>query len=217
MDQGRLAEIARKVGQDWIETDYYDKAESEEWTNIFWAPNSAFRPMFDRLDTTRILEIACGRGRHSAQLIGKPGEKWMSDINVPNIEHCQKRFKGMADFHAFVGNGYDLRPIEDSSMTAAFCYDAMVHFDSEVVLSYLQETYRVLKPGGFGLFHHSNNDASPGANYQDNTHWRNFMSVKLFAHYAIKSGLRVVESKVINWSGQICLDAITLVYRPDSK
>jgi hypothetical protein len=37
----------------------------------------------------------------------------------------------------------------------------MVHFDSDVIQVYLQDTARVLRWGGRALFHHSNYSAGP--------------------------------------------------------
>lgn len=89
----------------------------------------------------------------------------------------------------------------------------MVHFEQDVVLSYLGDAARVLVPGGRALFHHSNYTAAPGNAYHLNPHWRNFMSKELFASGAIGLGLRVLEQNVLQWGNVPALDCLTLLER----
>jgi len=72
----------------------------------------------------------------------------------------------------------------------------MVHFDSDVVRSYLREFRRVLAIGGQGFCHYSSYTGNPTGTYRDHPGWRNFMSVELFEHYLAKEGLRPIESRV---------------------
>ena len=80
-------------------------------------------------------------------------------------------------------------------MTFLYCFDSMVHFDSDVVRAYLREFRRVLRPGGTGFCHYSNYTGNPTGSYRDHPGWRNFMSVELFEHYAAKEGLKPVRSR----------------------
>jgi hypothetical protein len=45
---------------------------------------------------------------------------------------------------------------------------AMVHFEYDAVISYIQDGFRILKYGGRALFHHSNLDTRPDFDYKDN-------------------------------------------------
>jgi SAM-dependent methyltransferase len=111
-----------------------------------------------------------------------------------------------------VNSGYDLRPAEDGVFTLVYCFDAMVHFEKEVVRSYLRDTARVLKPGGRGFFHHSN--YTGGRDWRTNPHSRNFMCRELFAAYAQIEGLRVLRQDVLNWGHIHGLDCLSLVEKP---
>ena len=113
---------------------------------------------------------------------------------------------------AVVNNGYDLQPIPSSSVTLIYCFDAMVHFDSDVVRSYLRDAFRVLVAGGRGFFHHSN--YTGGDDWRANPGSRGFMSAALFSHYAGKEGLRILRQSIIDWGGIRGLDCLTLVERP---
>ena len=56
MVSSRTSDIAR----DWKANEYYDRAEQEDWTDVFWKAGSDFRRLFDQLDTNVTVELACG-------------------------------------------------------------------------------------------------------------------------------------------------------------
>lgn len=208
-----LAKLAETVAEDWAEDrPYY--TDAEKWVGVFWSPDSAFRQAFDKLDTTRIVELACGYGRHSAQMLDWNNTKTLVDIVQKNIDFCNQRFAGRQDYAAYKNNGVDLPFLKDNSQTAIFSYDAMVHFDHMIVFGYLQEAMRVLEPGGKFLLHHSNFGGNPGVDYRKNPSWRNFMPPGLIFDYAAKAGLRVAHHQVIPWGQHQNIDAITVVQKP---
>jgi cyclopropane fatty-acyl-phospholipid synthase-like methyltransferase len=109
-----------------------------------------------------------------------------------------------------VNKGADFDGIADGSQTAVFSYDAMVHFELSDVAKYLVETFRILRRGGMALYHHSNAAFNPGATWSDKPGGRNFMSADIFAHLAMRAGLRVVSQNIIAWGVQN-LDCLSLV------
>jgi len=106
-----------------------------------------------------------------------------------------------------------LAELESGTYTALFTYDAVVHFEMMDVYNYLKETYRILKPGGMALYHHSNDssDYKNSFEYVKNRCGRNFMDKTIFAYLAYRCGFEIVEQEVINWSGYEDLDCITLL------
>jgi cyclopropane fatty-acyl-phospholipid synthase-like methyltransferase len=214
VDQERLVDTASRDGKPWISSSYYTAAEQNLPT--FWSEESIFRRLFNGLDLGRTLELACGHGRHLRMTAALERCRTIVGIDIlaENIAVCQKRFEDSPKISLSIGNGVDFRPIQDGSMDSIYCYDAMVHFDSEVVFSYLRDTLRVLRTGGMALYHHSNYTSAPGRHFGQNPHARNFMSKELFAHYAIKSGLSVKEQHVRNWGNEQNLDCVTLLRKP---
>jgi SAM-dependent methyltransferase len=212
----RTSDIAR----DWKVSGYYDQAESVGWTDVFWKPETQFRRLFEKLDTTSTVDLACGHGRHSARLLSAKREQTalqslvLLDVLEENVLHCKKRFSDVSKVSVHTISGYDFYPVEDASVSAIFCFDAMVHFEYDAIFSYLQDATRILRPGGRALFHHSNLDKYPGSDYKNNPHWRNFMSKNLFAHVAARSGLQVLEQVTIDWDQVRNLDCLTLVEKP---
>lgn len=205
------------IADDWKVSDYYDLAECDESIDAFWRAGWPFRRLFDGLDTRVAIDLACGHGRHSAKLLdlrGKAQNLYLLDVNQENVDFCNSRFAGRRGVRAYRNSGCDFDVVTDSAASAIFCYDAMVHFEYDAVLSYVSDAFRVLSRGGRALFHHSNFDSAPGADYKQNPHWRNFMSKNLFAHAASRAGLKVIEQVTIDWAGVPNLDCLSLLEKP---
>ncbi len=189
---------------------YYKNAENLNALKIFWDDESPFRKLFNCMDITNIVELACGRGRHVPQYIDRTDSVVLVDIVEKNIEFCKNRFQNYSKIEYYVNSGCDLKAIEDESTIAIFSYDAMVHFESIDIYYYLKDTYRILKHGGMALFHHSNNDKDYTATFLSGECGRNYMNMSLFAHFATRAGLSVVEQVEYPWNEQVT-DGITLL------
>jgi acetyltransferase-like isoleucine patch superfamily enzyme/ubiquinone/menaquinone biosynthesis C-methylase UbiE len=201
--EARVRQLAKFVGDDWKQRPYYDEAEQymeQQWREAIW-------PFIQTADFSHVLDLAAGHGRNSEKLKEHAQKIHIVDINVENIEFCQKRFAGDPRFVFTQNDGCSLSFIPAASISLAYCFDAMVHFDSDVVRAYLREFARVLRPNALGFCHHSNYAQNPGGDVHRNPGWRNFMSQALFAHYCGKEGLTVVKSRVIDWElpGSDCI------------
>lgn len=208
-----------RVAHDWKSNSYYDRAEKEDWIEPFWGAKSEFRQLFENLNTHTLVELACGHGRHTAHILNTSELRdninhiYLMDINDENIAFCGKRFITDKLVHPIINNGWNFQPLESESVTAIFCYDAMVHFEYDAVQSYIEDAYRILRPGGRAVFHHSNYDKSPGADYSNNPALRNFMNKNLFAHMAIRSGFEICKQLVMHWGEFRQLDCVSLIQK----
>lgn len=191
--------------------DYFTNAENDDCINIFWGKNSLFWSLFQKLNVDKVIELACGRGRHVPHYVERAESVTLVDILEENIEYCRKRFQENRKITYYKNNGYDLHDLPSESYTALFTYDAMVHFEMLDIFNYLKETQRVLKDGGRALFHHSNNSADYRVTFSSGTIGRNYMSKDLFAYLANRAGLKILEQKVIDWGGVKELDCLTLL------
>lgn len=201
----QMIDYAQAINDDWRRSNYYDDAEAPGGDRSFWSDARPFERMFRTLDRRVLVELACGHGRHTAFLLRQPaysdtGRIFLLDVNKENTEFCRERFAGVRAVAVCTNSGHDFQPIGDGEATAIFCYDAMVHFEYDTVISYIKDARRILSVGGRALFHHSNYDKAPGNLYRDNPDWRNFMSKALFAHVAMRSGFTVLEQVVLDWT-----------------
>ncbi|MCK8504070.1 class I SAM-dependent methyltransferase [Myxococcus fulvus] len=212
MSKEAVAVLAKEVGDDWKEHAYYDEVEAfmpEAWKNLIW-------PVISACDFTSTMDLAAGHGRNTEFLLPLSERVHVVDINPENIDFCRRRFAGRDSKISFVVNdGSSLAALRSGSLTLAYCFDAMVHFDSDVVRAYLREFFRVLAPDAHAFIHHSNYTANPCGRWMDNPGIRNFMSQELFAHYAQKEGLSVVSQQVIDWGGSPKLDCLSLLRKPN--
>lgn len=207
-----LENSVRIVGEAWKQSAYYDDAES--WTWMFWDQAHPFRPWFDQLDLTHVIELACGRGRHSELTAPLASRLTLIDIHPENLQACRERLSGFNNVSFICNDGCGFRPLDDGSVTSIFCYDAMVHFSADLVESYLADTARVMADGGKALFHHSNYTGDPTQHYGLNPCARNLMSLEQFAGLATAAGLEVVQSRTLDWGGIANLDGLTLLRKP---
>ena len=97
----------------------------------------------------RALEIGCGPGRLIRPLSRHFGEIHGVDVSDEMVRLARERLQGVAHAHVHAGNGAELPQFADESFDLVYSYAVFQHIPSrDVVLSYLRETHRVLKPNG---------------------------------------------------------------------
>lgn len=207
VSSSRLRDLALYSGDPWQPSnEYFDRAEAHMeklWSDRIW-------PFIKDCDFSFTVDLAAGKGRNSVKLIELCNALYLMDINKSLVNHCRERFSSRSNVTYATGNGYDVTPVPDSWATLVYCFDAMVHFDSDVVRSYLKDLRRVLKPEGRAFLHHSNL-TSETSDWRTNTCARNFMSLELLAHYARKEGLSVIHQASIDWGDHAKLDGFSLL------
>ncbi|MGA8755390.1 MAG: class I SAM-dependent methyltransferase [Stellaceae bacterium] len=167
-----------------------------------------------RIDYTNTLELSCGHGRNSERLASLAQNMTLIDVNPENVQFCKQRFSGKS-WQFIVNNGFDLADLPDSLTTFIYWFEAAVHIDLEIIISYIKEFRRILAPGGLCFVHHSNVSDQPGADFRDHPGWRNFMSKEIFAHLCIHNGLDIVKQHIFHQGGPEA-DCFSLVQKPYS-
>jgi SAM-dependent methyltransferase len=207
LDETNLRELAKFSGDPWQPSNkYFDVAEVE--FDVMWTKK--IMPFIDDCDFTSTVDLACGKGRNSSKLVSISSSLFIMDINSALVEYCKHRFSEIESCKFAVGNGYDFHPIPDNWATFVYCFDAMVHFDSDVVRNYIKDLKRVLAKNGKAFFHHSNL-STHGADWTKNPKARNFMSTDLFRHYCEKEGLVVLKQQIIDWGDAKEIDCFSLI------
>lgn len=188
---------------------YFESAEFDDSMSVFWDDQTVFKTLFDKLDKEKIVELACGRGRHVSKYLSEAKEIVLVDILERNIQYCKERFLKEKKIQYYVNSGNELTALKSDYYSSIFSYDSMVHFESIDIYHYLLETKRILMSGGMALFHHSNNCKDYRDSFMTGVNGRNYMSIDLFAHFADRAGLEVVEQHIYPWEN--VEDGITLL------
>lgn len=185
-----------------------------QWENIIF-------PIIKDSDFTEVLEIAPGHGRNTEYLYRLSLKIHLVDVNESCVEACRERFgvrKDRCEFFYHLTNGNSLKSIADSTITFAYSFDSMVHFDKLVVEDYVKEISRVLRPKGTAFLHHSNFGAfRPNSDWAHNTGTRSDMTAGLMLAYAKACGLLVdfqrLSGRADGW-GIDDLDCLTVLRKP---
>jgi ubiquinone/menaquinone biosynthesis C-methylase UbiE len=164
------------------------------------------------IDYSRTIDFAAGYGRNTRKLLeAGAAHVTMVDVNPECVAHLETHFPRDRT-SAVLNDGAGLAGLDTSAFTFLYTFDAMVHFDLEIVISYIPEFARVLKLGAHAFVHHSNYAANPGGDFRQNPHWRNFMSAAIFKHIAVRSGFDVIRQETFSW-GEPDIDCITVLQR----
>src|SRR5437870_111418 len=97
----------------------------------------------------RALEIGCGPGRLMRPMAQHFGEIHGVDVSDEMIRRAHANLSGVPWAHPHHSSGADLMQFADESFDFVYSYAVFQHIPSrEVVMNYLREAHRVLKPGG---------------------------------------------------------------------
>jgi ubiquinone/menaquinone biosynthesis C-methylase UbiE len=97
----------------------------------------------------RILDIGCGIGRVELYLVGQVGEVWGVDVSSRMIERARERLAGEPSVHfRLLKDREFLRQFAPESFGLVFSFLVLQHLEREDAFRYLQDSWRVLRPGG---------------------------------------------------------------------
>lgn len=229
--------------------DYHWYLNGDEWSEA-WGSASAqwYGSIYPRvhpfLPTSAVLELAPGFGRWTEFLLGHCDTLIGVDVAPRCVEACRKRFADHSSASFEINDGKSVPMVADSSIDFAFSFDSLVHVEAEVLLGYVAELARILKPDGVAFLHHSNYGAYRRSTrvlapmqgvlrHLPSTLRTGFkltgirresglraqsVSAASFAQLCSKAGMHCVGQELVNWAGGIILqDAISIVTRPGSR
>jgi SAM-dependent methyltransferase len=118
------------------------------------------RPSRDRT----LLEIGAGMGRMTHRFAELYGRVIALDVSDEMLRLGREALAGVDNVDWVLGSGRDLRALPDRCVDEVFSYITLQHVpDEAVVLGYLAETVRVLRPGGLGALQVRRGGALPAA------------------------------------------------------
>src|SRR5208283_4983187 len=95
------------------------------------------------------LEIGCGPGRLLKPLSRHFARIYGVDVSDEMVRLARKRLRDIPNAHVEATNGATLSQFADASLDFIYSYAVFQHIPSrDVVLSYMREARRVLRPGG---------------------------------------------------------------------
>jgi SAM-dependent methyltransferase len=150
----------------WDRDHHWEQAGSE-WS-VAWGTDNmqwygSILPRLQRYLPARcIVEIAPGFGRWTRFLAQYCERLDGVDLSPSCVEHCRERFSGLDSMTFHVNDGQSLSMIDDRSVDLVFSFDSLVHVESNVMRSYVQELARILDTDGIAFIHHSNLGAYRG-------------------------------------------------------
>jgi SAM-dependent methyltransferase len=98
-----------------------------------------------------LLEIGCGAGRMTRRFAELYRQVVALDVSDEMLRLGQANLADLDNVAWVLGSGGDLNAIADSSVDDVFSYITLQHLpDRAAVLRYVQDTGRVLRPGGQG-------------------------------------------------------------------
>lgn len=102
----------------------------------------------------RVLEVGCGVGRITRALAQRAGSVVGLDVSDEMVSRAAANLAGLDNVEVALGNGRDLSSLPDASFDVAYSFLVFLHVpDPAVTCDYVAEMGRVLRPGGWALFH----------------------------------------------------------------
>ena len=197
---GKLKVNVNKNYEIWNDVSIWEN-DGEEWSTHFETTDKLWeeviQPRVSSYIKGNVLEIAPGRGRMTRKLLESNIDLEILDLSDTCIARCKERYgERISGYH--VGNGKDLRSIEDESKDFVFSFDSFVHMHEEVIDSYIEEVSRVLKSGGYCWIHHANISEGNDDNFK-NIAGRSNMTITTFKNIAEDYGFEIVKQDLIKW------------------
>lgn len=113
-----------------------------------------------RLADAGVLEIGCGTGRFLGPLSVHFHTVTGVDVSEAMLATARRRLAGVDNIRYLQNNGQDLSAIADASLDYVICAGVLQHITVRaVIIGYLREGLRVLRPGGLFLFQFMGNRA----------------------------------------------------------
>lgn len=209
----------------------YDwSGKGEEWT-VGYAPFGTNKPSVERawfaaiqprvrdfLPTGTVLHLGPGFGLWTRMLRPHCERMILVDLAPKCIEYCREFF-GEKNMQYVVNDGKSLEAVPDNSVDFVFSWHSLVHCERDVMQAYAAQLAHKMRPGAFGLIHHSNLgeylDPASRKLRIPNAHWRGeSVSAAIMREDCRASGVACLYQEIISWGDEHMIDCFTLFRKP---
>jgi ubiquinone/menaquinone biosynthesis C-methylase UbiE len=122
-------------------------------------------------DGASMLEVGCGAGRMTGSFARRFATVNALDISTKMQDLAKENLAEFRNIQWVIGDGTTLSAVPSDSVDFAFSYLVLQHLPTEdLVLTYIREMVRVLKPGGLFLFQF-NGTKRPTMNWKGRLAW----------------------------------------------
>ncbi len=219
----------------------WERYQGDEWSARWGGADLQWRfclyPRLARfLPTPALLEIGPGHGRFTHYLLDQAQEMTLVDLSDRCIQACKVRFSAYDTIRYRVNDGRSLPGVDDESIDLVFSFESLVHAEQDVLVAYLEEIYRVLKPGGSAFLHHSNRGVYGSyfrlteilpkawrrtlkrAGWLDFGEWRAAsVTAETVSQACRQTGLACSSQELIPWGGNRLIDCFSVVSKKETR
>tara|TARA_Y100000588_G_scaffold387878_1_gene486756 strand:+ start:1190 stop:1855 length:666 start_codon:yes stop_codon:yes gene_type:complete len=122
--------------------------DEDEFTRTALKTINIFKETVDIKPTDQILEIGCGVGRVGKELASICNHWTGSDISGNMLEHAKDRLTGLHNVKLVELTEVGLNEFEDGTFDMVYSTVVFMHLLEWDRYSYVEEAFRVLRPGG---------------------------------------------------------------------
>jgi len=134
----------------------------------------------------------------------------VTDISQRCLDLCKDRFKSKNNLEfKLINNRLDF--LDGNSIDFIWSYDVFVHVNPSDIEKYIEDFFRILKPGGIAVIHHSGKYSE----YKNiNKSWRTSMGSNQFSELVNKYKMKIVsqDKKLTVMRG----DVISIFMKPST-
>jgi SAM-dependent methyltransferase len=148
-------------------------------------------------------EVGCGGGRIARLVAPLVATLWCFDISPAMLERASKVLSNRPNVRFGLLTSAPLSQHSDGTFDFLYAFDVFVHLDLHTQWKYLQEFYRLLRPGGRAFLHTSNLTTDAGwqrfasqPDYSFDGFW--FTSPELLQTLVERAGLLVTEEPALD-------------------
>jgi SAM-dependent methyltransferase len=98
------------------------------------------------------LDLGCGVGRMDRYVAPRVKRLIGLDVSGEMVRLARQRLADLRNVEFVEGDGRTMRPVADATLDLVFSYITFQHLPDPILVGYLHETRRVLRPGGRFVF-----------------------------------------------------------------